>query len=126
MLISAELLDEIERDRSKLPEGFRVGGVVGQPGGRVGESASWTSYYVSVEDDDAPAELEGKLVEPAFQAHYDGDSRWVRTTVVSRVAVDDRSDYVAFVTDDRQRAVQPSGRGEARHIPPYTDRGGSA
>ncbi len=122
MLISAELLDEIERDDSRLPEGFRIGRVVAQPGGRVGEPASWTSYYVTVEDDDAPPELEGLLVEPVFQAHDDDGSRWVRTTVVSRSVAADATDYVAYVTDVGQRAVQPSGRGEARTVPPYTAR----
>lgn len=122
VLISEELLDEVRRDPSRLPEGFRIGEVTAQPGARVGELPSYRSMYVQVEDDRAPAELEGQLVDPTFHAEYDEAGNWLRTVVLSRAVADRAADgYRALVADGGRPSVQPSGSGTAAYLPPYTE-----
>jgi hypothetical protein len=83
--ISDDLLIEIRSGREMLPDGFRVGEVLGT-GGITGLGTS----MVEVEDDGAPPELEGKLVSPTFQAHYAEDNAVERVEIVSREIVPPR------------------------------------
>jgi hypothetical protein len=84
VIMSGELLDEIRRDDSHLPSGFRVGKVIGPVGDR------GRAYRVEVEDDVAPADLEGCLVEPTFERRFAGDGRWSDTVIVSRFVAERR------------------------------------
>lgn len=85
VLFSDELLAEVRRDPSQLPAGFRVGEVVATSDARL-EPPSWGSSYVRVEDDRAPADLEGKHVEPVLQRERDDEGCW-RTVIRSRTVM---------------------------------------
>lgn len=76
--VEDKLLLELD---SWLPvEGFRLISVDGP----------WLAHpnitICTFEDDDAPPELEGKLVEPTLQSHYQ-DGEQVAVTVLSRTVV---------------------------------------
>lgn len=84
ILTSQELLDQFRRDASKLPAGFRVGAVTAHPVRHGGEPPSFQCSYVQVEDDAAPVELEGQLVELVFQDHYDDAGNRAETVILDR------------------------------------------
>lgn len=88
VLMSTELLDQLRRDSSRLPAGFRIGEVTAQAALH-GEPPSFRTCFVRVEDDDAPAELEGQLVTLTFRDECD-DGRRVRTVILDR-RIDDRA-----------------------------------
>jgi hypothetical protein len=92
ILMTEELLAEIRRDPSRLPPSFRIGEVTTRADARAGEPPSYGCFYVHVEDDDAPAELEGQVVDPTFAAEYDEDGSWVRNRIISRrISTEDAS-----------------------------------
>lgn len=72
VLVDEELLPEFERGEN-LPEVFRLVRVVGQESPHV--------VRCEVEDDTAPAELAGKLVDVTFRSHFASDA------TVSRVSI---------------------------------------
>jgi hypothetical protein len=65
-----------------LPPGFRLRNVMSgyQRSGPV-------TWLVEVEDDDAPPEMEGCLVEPTMQASYDEEGNVASTRIVSRTVL---------------------------------------
>lgn len=66
VLVADELLPEFTNDNPRMPEGFRIVGPVAglvDPGRRM--------WGFRVEDDNAPAWTEGKLVDPVFTAGYE-------------------------------------------------------
>lgn len=81
-VVSEELLPEIESGEW-LPAGFRMLRVVGPAVGHFGEPPSYRCYYVEFEDDDAPAEYEGRLVDLTFTAHRDEQGQQTHTTITS-------------------------------------------
>ena len=70
----------LERDYWLPVDGFRLVSVDGP----------WLAHpdvtICTFEDDNAPAELEGKLVEPVLQSHYE-DGKVAKVTVMSRTVV---------------------------------------
>ena len=66
VLISRDLLDQLQRDDSRLPVGFRIGPIVAD--------AAERCHYVQVEDDDAPDDLTGQVVDVALSG-VDGQPR---------------------------------------------------
>lgn len=76
--VSNDLLPDL-RSGERMPATLRLRREVGpilQPG------AGMT--LVEFEDDDAPAELAGRVVTPTIQAHYNDDGEFTHTTVLSR------------------------------------------
>ena len=70
-----------ERDYWQPVEEFRLVSVDGP----------WLAHpdvtICTFEDDNAPPELEGKLVEPVFQSHYGPDGKTASVTILSRQVI---------------------------------------
>jgi hypothetical protein len=81
-IVSEELLPEVESG-DRLPAGLRMVRVVGPAVGHFGEPPTYRAYYVEFEDDNAPAEYEGKLLDLTFTAHYDEQGQQTHTTISS-------------------------------------------
>lgn len=71
----------LERDHWRPVEGFRLVSVDGP----------WLAHphatICTFDDDDAPPELEGKLVEPALTVDYDPDGTVARVRITGRSVV---------------------------------------
>ena len=76
--VSNDLLSDLHSSE-RMPAGFRLKRVVGPI---LSPYAGMT--LVEFDDDDAPAELAGRTVTPAIQAHYDDHGDEIHTTVMSR------------------------------------------
>lgn len=74
VLVSDELLPEFTSDNPRMPKGFRVLG-------RVENRAGHGQTRLRVEDDNAPAWTEGKLITPTLQSHHGPDGEISEITV---------------------------------------------
>lgn len=81
VLVAGELSAEFTNDNPRRPEGFRIVGPADGPG--------YGAKRYRVEDDNAPAWTEGKLVEPIFTTEYEKNDQGHPTGNVSRVVVTD-------------------------------------
>jgi hypothetical protein len=111
VLMSEEFLGQCRADGKMLPAGFRLGEVTAHP---AHQQPAFRACYVRVEDDEAPAELEGQLIDPAFRREYDDEWQWVRTVVVDRPIADRAAaGYVPIeLTDDPEWVKCPTCQGE--------------
>lgn len=84
VLVADELLPEFTNDNPRMPKGFRVIG----PVAAYGLTGHGHMRY-RVEDDNAPAWTEGKLVTPVFTAEYETNDQGHPTGNLARVVVTD-------------------------------------
>lgn len=82
ILMAASVLADVVKGVGQLPAGFRLLGMATQY-----EQHGPCSYLVEVEDDEAPPELEGCLVNPVMQASYDEDGNVASTRIIGRTVL---------------------------------------
>lgn len=76
VLIADELLPEFTNDNLRMPERFHIIEATGGP------VADPRQKRFRVQDDNAPAWTDGKLISPVFRSEYGDDGKVTRVTVI--------------------------------------------